>query len=83
MRSREPAHVDGCGHLPQNVGHPLSELRTESQFLVSENKIRLHDKKNHLVLFRKRVDSFCEDCTKRYAEKCKALNVAECGMCIY
>jgi len=56
MRSREPAHVDGCGHLPQNVGHPLSELRTESQFLVSEKIIRLHDKENHLMLFRKTVD---------------------------
>ena len=43
MRSREPAHVDVCGHLLQNVGIPLSELRTESQFLVSENTIRLHD----------------------------------------
>jgi hypothetical protein len=83
MRSREPGHVDGCGHLLQNVGLPLSELRTESQFLVPENKIRLHDNENHLMLFRKTVDSVCEDCTKRCAAKCRALNVAECGMCIY
>jgi hypothetical protein len=82
MRSCEPPHVDGCGHLPHNVGHPLSELLRESQLLVSEKKIRLHDNENHLMLFRKTVDSVCEDCTKRCAAKCRALNVAKCGMCI-
>jgi len=30
MRIREPAHVEGCGHLPQNIGHSLPKLRTDS-----------------------------------------------------
>ena len=76
MRNRETAHIDGCGHLPQNVRHPLSELCTESQFLVSENKIRLHDEESQLMLFRKTVDSVCKDCRKRCVAKCRALNVA-------
>jgi len=82
MRNRETAHVGGC-HLTQNVGHPLSESSIESHFLVSENKIRLHDKGNQLMLFRKTVDSVCKDCRKRCAAKCRVFNVAECGMCIY
>jgi len=57
MRSRESDHVDGCGHLPQNAGHLLSDLLTESQVRVSENKIRLHDKESQLMFFRKTDDS--------------------------
>ena len=35
------------------------------------------------MLFRKIIDSVCEDYTKRCVAKCRILNVVECGMCIY